>query len=46
MTETGKIAVTGIGTVTPYGIGLNTFWEHLIANHSAVAAIEDEHLRQ
>lgn len=40
------IAVTGIGTVTPYGIGLSTFWENLIANRSAVNTVEDEFLRQ
>lgn len=46
MNEPIKIAVTGIGTVTPYGIGLSTFWNNLIANRSAVGAVEDEHLRQ
>lgn len=46
MIEQMKLAVTGIGTVTPYGIGLSTFWEHLIANRSAVGVVEDEFLRQ
>jgi 3-oxoacyl-[acyl-carrier-protein] synthase II len=40
------IAVTGIGTVTPYGIGLSTFWDNLIANRSAVNTVEDDFLRQ
>ncbi|MEW9676909.1 beta-ketoacyl-[acyl-carrier-protein] synthase family protein [Lentibacillus sp. L22] len=40
------IAVTGIGTVSPYGVGLSTFWENLIANHSAVNRVEDDQLRK
>lgn len=40
------IAVTGIGTVTPYGTGVSTFWNNLIANRSAVDTVEDEFLRQ
>ncbi len=46
MNEPVQIAVTGIGTVTPFGIGLSTFWENLIEGRSAVRAVEDEHLRQ
>ncbi|MFC4024427.1 beta-ketoacyl-[acyl-carrier-protein] synthase family protein [Oceanobacillus longus] len=46
MNEPMKIAVTGMGTVTPYGVGLSTFWDNLIANRSAVGTVEDEHLRQ
>lgn len=46
MNEPLRIAVTGIGTVTPYGIGLATFWDNLIAGKSAVRAVEDETLRQ
>jgi 3-oxoacyl-[acyl-carrier-protein] synthase II len=46
MNEPIQIAVTGIGTVTPYGIGLATFWNNLIAAKSAVQTVEDELLRQ
>lgn len=45
MKET-TIAVTGIGTVSPYGVGLSTFWENLIAGRSAVDWIKDEQLSQ
>lgn len=40
------IAVTGIGAVSPYGIGVSTFWENLIANRSAVNRVEDKFLAQ
>lgn len=40
------IAVTGMGAVSPYGIGVSHFWQNLIANRSAVNSIEDEFLKQ
>lgn len=40
------IAVTGLGAISPYGIGVDTFWNDLIANKSAVDTIEDDYLRQ
>src|SRR5690625_1616680 len=40
------IVVTGMGAVSPYGIGVPVFWEKLIDNHSAVNQVEDEFLRQ
>ncbi|MBN9350568.1 MAG: beta-ketoacyl-[acyl-carrier-protein] synthase family protein [Chitinophagaceae bacterium] len=40
------IVVTGMGAVSPYGIGVSTFWENLIANRSAVRTTEDEYLRR
>ncbi|WP_010530612.1 beta-ketoacyl-[acyl-carrier-protein] synthase family protein [Lentibacillus jeotgali] len=39
------IAVTGMGTVSPYGVGIPTFWENVTANRSAVDEIEDKQLR-
>ncbi|AVQ98414.1 beta-ketoacyl synthase [Oceanobacillus iheyensis] len=46
MNESMRIAVTGMGTVSPYGVGLSTFWDNLIANKSAVKEVEDEQLHQ
>ncbi|GAQ19749.1 3-oxoacyl-ACP synthase [Oceanobacillus picturae] len=46
MNESMPIAVTGMGTVSPYGVGLTTFWDNLIANKSAVKEVEDEQLHQ
>jgi 3-oxoacyl-[acyl-carrier-protein] synthase II len=34
-----RIVVTGMGLVTPFGIGLNPFWQNLVAGHSAVGPI-------
>src|SRR5699024_11210882 len=46
MNEKMEIAVTGIGVVSPFGIGVSTFWKNLISNHSAVGPVTDNHLRQ
>lgn len=44
--EKPVIVVTGMGAVSPFGIGVSTFWENLIANRSAVNAVEDDFLKQ
>jgi 3-oxoacyl-[acyl-carrier-protein] synthase II len=37
-----RIAVTGLGAVTPFGVGVPVLWENIIAGRSATAfAIED-----
>lgn len=46
MTERTRIVVTGIGAVTPFGVGVPLFWGGLIAGQSAVRETEDEYLRQ
>lgn len=40
------IVVTGMGAVSPFGIGVSKFWENLIDNKSAVNVLEDEFLKQ
>ena len=34
-----RVAVTGLGVVTPLGIGIETFWTNLLAEHVAVRTI-------
>jgi 3-oxoacyl-[acyl-carrier-protein] synthase II len=34
-----RVAVTGIGVVTPLGIGIETFWTNVLAEHVAVRTI-------
>jgi len=34
-----RVLVSGIGAVTPCGIGANTFWEHISRGHSAASLI-------
>lgn len=41
-----EIAVTGMGAASPFGMGVSTFWDNLIANRSAVAEVTDEELRR
>lgn len=36
------IVVTGMGAVSPFGIGVETFWSQLIANQCAVRALDTE----
>jgi 3-oxoacyl-[acyl-carrier-protein] synthase II len=36
----GKVVVTGIGPVTPVGIGLDAFWNGLVSGKSGVSRIE------
>ena len=37
---TGKIVVTGIGIVSPYGVGIEALWNNVIAGQSALRALE------
>ena len=34
------IAITGLGTVTPFGEGVNTLWQALLQNNSAITACD------
>ena len=35
-----KIVITGMGAVTPIGIGVDTFWENLIQGKSGIEKIK------
>ena len=35
-----KVAITGIGPVTPIGIGLDNFWNSMISGKSGISEIE------
>lgn len=37
----GKIVITGMGAVTPLGIGVDNYWENLIAGKSGIDYIKD-----
>lgn len=39
-----RIAVTGLGAVTPFGLGVTTFWSALMNGQSAVGRTQDEQL--
>lgn len=43
MTETprpsGRVVVTGVGAITPLGIGVETFWPRLVAGENAIGRI-------
>ncbi|MCL6597875.1 MAG: beta-ketoacyl-[acyl-carrier-protein] synthase family protein [Alicyclobacillus macrosporangiidus] len=41
MTSSARIVVTGLGAVTPHGVGVDVFWRGIIENRSAVRATED-----
>ncbi|MCF8566663.1 beta-ketoacyl-[acyl-carrier-protein] synthase family protein [Alicyclobacillus tolerans] len=41
-----RIVVTGMGAVTPYGIGVDKLWDSLVAGHCAVNQTRDEALRE
>lgn len=45
MADKTRIVVTGMGAVTPFGVGVSTFWENIVAGRSAVRQTEDELLR-
>jgi 3-oxoacyl-[acyl-carrier-protein] synthase II len=34
-----RVVVTGLGVVSPIGIGVETFWEHALAGRSGISAI-------
>jgi 3-oxoacyl-[acyl-carrier-protein] synthase II len=36
-----SVAITGIGVVSPYGVGRDRFWEHVRSGRSATRAITD-----
>ncbi len=42
--EKRRVVVTGIGAVSPYGIGVDTLWNNLIAGKSAISRIENINL--
>ncbi|MFC4619453.1 beta-ketoacyl-[acyl-carrier-protein] synthase family protein [Camelliibacillus cellulosilyticus] len=46
MTEPTRIVVTGLGAVTPFGIGVPLFWEGIVSGRSAIRKTTDEGLRQ
>jgi 3-oxoacyl-[acyl-carrier-protein] synthase II len=37
--EDGRIVITGVGVVSPFGVGIEPFWDGLVAGRSAVARI-------
>ncbi|HEU5138809.1 MAG TPA: beta-ketoacyl-[acyl-carrier-protein] synthase family protein [Bacillales bacterium] len=41
MTRTDRIVVSGLGSVSPHGVGVSTFWDNLLARKSGVRATED-----
>jgi 3-oxoacyl-[acyl-carrier-protein] synthase II len=41
MSEPRRVVITGIGAVTPIGIGKEAFWEGLLAGKSGVTRIDD-----
>ncbi|MDQ3566365.1 MAG: beta-ketoacyl-[acyl-carrier-protein] synthase II, partial [Pseudomonadota bacterium] len=36
----GRVVITGLGAITPLGIGVETFWQGLTAGRSGVRRIE------
>lgn len=46
MTERTRIVVTGMGAVTPFGVGVPLFWDGIIGGRSAIRETADEYLRQ
>lgn len=36
-----RVAITGMGTVSPFGSGVKCLWEHLLRGHSAVQIMPD-----
>ena len=40
MTEKRRVVITGLGAVTPCGIGIKNFWESMIAGKSGISTIE------
>ncbi|MCL6548664.1 MAG: beta-ketoacyl-[acyl-carrier-protein] synthase family protein [Alicyclobacillus sp.] len=46
MAEQVRIAVTGYGAVTPYGVGVAVFWDSLLQGKSAVRPMQNPQLRE
>ena len=46
MSDSTRIVVTGLGAVTPFGVGVSKFWDGIAGGQSAVRQTEDEYLRQ
>lgn len=42
MSQTDRIVVTGLGSVSPHGVGTETFWKQIMAGASGVRETEDE----
>jgi 3-oxoacyl-(acyl-carrier-protein) synthase len=40
-----KVVVTGLGIASPLGIGVNGFWERLLAGQSGVRCLEEPHFQ-
>ena len=40
MNQSRRVVVTGMGAVSPYGIGAGLFWDSLLAGKSAIRPIE------
>ena len=38
--EKRRVVITGLGAVTPYGVGVEKFWEGLKAGKSAISTSE------
>ena len=36
-----KLVITGMGAVTPIGIGVEEYWENLLAGKTGIDLIED-----
>ena len=36
-----RVVITGLGAVTPCGVGVNKFWNNLVAGKSGVSRIEN-----
>lgn len=36
-----RVVVTGIGAISPYGVGVDILWDNLIAGNSAISTIEN-----
>lgn len=41
MTRSNRIVVSGLGAVSPHGVGISPFWDALIDNRSGVRATKD-----
>ncbi|WP_067621374.1 beta-ketoacyl-[acyl-carrier-protein] synthase family protein [Alicyclobacillus acidiphilus] len=45
MANQTRIVVTGMGAVTPFGVGVPIFWDGIVTGQSAIRQTEDEYLR-